>query len=165
MGGVFFRRKLVPLAEVINDISGDVITLLRILQRHYPQFMETLKFQITSLNEFERLSNCDLSTLTDLERVNAGLAAARRGGRKGGRPRPLPLKSLRKSSTHFIPDRVKLRSAGHFKFLAQHSLILLHGQAGMRRKCLIDIIRFKTLNVPKLRYTNILFQFVNTFHI
>ncbi len=31
--------------------------------------METLKFQITSRKEFERLSNCDPSTLTDLERA------------------------------------------------------------------------------------------------
>ncbi|KAB2730751.1 DNA adenine methylase [Brucella intermedia] len=67
MGGVFFRRRLVPKCEVINDISGDVITLFRILQRHYPQFMETLKFQITSRREFERLKACDPSTLTDLE--------------------------------------------------------------------------------------------------
>jgi DNA adenine methylase len=69
MGGIFFRRKLIPKAEVINDKSGDVATLFRILQRHYPQFMETLKFQITSRREFERLERCDPSTLTDLERA------------------------------------------------------------------------------------------------
>ncbi len=69
MGGVFFRRRLVARTEVINDISGDVTTLFRILQRHYPQFMEVLKFQITSRREFERLVACDPSTLTDLERA------------------------------------------------------------------------------------------------
>ena len=69
MGGVFFRRRLVPKAEVINDRSGDVVTLFRILQRHYPQFMDTLKFQVTSRREFERLGACDPSTLTDLERA------------------------------------------------------------------------------------------------
>ncbi|CAM5577998.1 hypothetical protein MAUB1S_09728 [Mycolicibacterium aubagnense] len=68
MGGVFFRRRLVPRMEVINDRSGDVATLFRILQRHYPQFMETLKFQVTSRREFERLVACDPCTLTDLER-------------------------------------------------------------------------------------------------
>lgn len=57
MGGVFLRRDLQPRMEVINDISGDVANLFRILQRHYPQFMETLRFQITSRREFERLSN------------------------------------------------------------------------------------------------------------
>lgn len=69
MGGVFFRRKLVPKAEVINDISGDVTTLFRILQRHYPQLMEVMKFQITSRREFERLVATNPETLTDLERA------------------------------------------------------------------------------------------------
>ncbi|MBC7150018.1 MAG: DNA adenine methylase [Rhizobium sp.] len=69
MGGVFFRRRLVPRSEVINDRSGDVVNLFRILQRHYPQFMDTLKFQVTSRREFERLKACDVATLTDLERA------------------------------------------------------------------------------------------------
>jgi DNA adenine methylase len=46
MGGIFFRRRWAPRCEVINDILRDVATLFRILQRHYPQFMETLKFHI-----------------------------------------------------------------------------------------------------------------------
>lgn len=69
MGGVFFRRRKVPRSEVINDRNGDVINLFRILQRHYPQFMETLKFQITSRREFERLKASNPATLTDLERA------------------------------------------------------------------------------------------------
>lgn len=35
MGGVFLRRRRVPKVEVVNDLSGDVVTLFRILQRHY----------------------------------------------------------------------------------------------------------------------------------
>ncbi|MGO4196533.1 DNA adenine methylase [Rhizobium sp. YAF28] len=69
MGGVFFRRRNVPRAEVINDRNGEVVNLFRILQRHYPQFMDTLKFQVTSRREFERLKACDPGTLTDLERA------------------------------------------------------------------------------------------------
>lgn len=69
MGGVFLRRDRQPRLEVINDINGDVTNLFRILQRHYPQFMETLRFQISSRREFERLSCTDPSTLTDLERA------------------------------------------------------------------------------------------------
>ncbi|WP_457662239.1 DNA adenine methylase [Sinorhizobium medicae] len=69
MGGVFLRRSLIPKTEVINDRSGDVITLFRILQRHYPQFMEVMKFQLTSRREFERLVATGPSTLTDLERA------------------------------------------------------------------------------------------------
>lgn len=69
MGGVFLRRTMQPRMEAINDISGDVANLFRILQRHYPQFMETLRFQITSRREYERLAKTDPSTLTDLERA------------------------------------------------------------------------------------------------
>ncbi len=69
MGGVFFRRRQAPSAEIINDRNGDVVNLFRILQRHYPQFVDTLKFQITSRREFERLKACDPATLTDLERA------------------------------------------------------------------------------------------------
>ncbi|MBN9046233.1 MAG: DNA adenine methylase [Rhizobiales bacterium] len=87
MGGVFFRRRLVPRAEAINDISGDVVTLFRILQRHYPQFMETMKFQIASRREFERLLACDPVTLTDLERAKRFLYLQKMafGGKVKGR--------------------------------------------------------------------------------
>lgn len=69
MGGVFFRRRSAPKAEVINDRNGEVVNLFRILQRHYPQFMDTLKYQISSRREFDRLKACDPATLTDLERA------------------------------------------------------------------------------------------------
>ncbi len=69
MGGVFLKRTLQPRAEVINDFNGEVATLFRILQRHYPQFMDMLKFQVTSRREFERLKASDPATLTDLERA------------------------------------------------------------------------------------------------
>ena len=69
MGGVFFRRRRAPKAEVINDRSGDVATFFRVLQRHYVSFLEMLRWQITSRKEFERLARVDPSTLTDMERA------------------------------------------------------------------------------------------------
>ncbi|WP_207903909.1 DNA adenine methylase [Martelella mediterranea] len=69
MGGVFFRRTLAARCEVVNDYSGDVTTLFRILQRHYPQFLDVIRFQLSSRREFERLAATDPSTLTDLERA------------------------------------------------------------------------------------------------
>ena len=47
MGGVFLRRRSAPKVEVINDLSRDVANFFRILQQHYPQFLETLKWQVT----------------------------------------------------------------------------------------------------------------------
>lgn len=87
MGGIFFRRRSRPRSEVINDRSGDVATLFRLLQRHYPQFMDTLRFQLTSRREFDRLKACDPSTLTDLERAGRFLYLQRLafGGKVTGR--------------------------------------------------------------------------------
>jgi DNA adenine methylase len=86
MGGVFFRRHSRPPVEVINDRNGEVANLFRILQRHYPQFMETLRFQITSRREFERLKASDPATLTDLERAGRFLYLQRTafGGKVAG---------------------------------------------------------------------------------
>lgn len=69
MGGVFFRRQKQPRAEVINDRNGEVANLFRILQRHYPQFMDTLRWQLTGRREFERLQASNAASLTDLERA------------------------------------------------------------------------------------------------
>lgn len=69
MGGVFLRRPYRAQAEVINDISGDVVILFRVLQRHYQAFMDMLRWQLTSRAEFERLLAALPDTLTDLERA------------------------------------------------------------------------------------------------
>jgi DNA adenine methylase len=87
VGGVFFRREAKPSAEVINDCSGDVANFLRILQRHYPQFMDTLRFQISGRREFDRLKASDPATLADLERAGRFLYLQRLafGGKVSGR--------------------------------------------------------------------------------
>jgi len=86
MGGVFFRRDRRPPAEVINDGNGEVANLFRILQRHYPQFLDTLRFQLSGRQEFERLKKSDPSTLTDLERAGRFLYLQRTafGGKVSG---------------------------------------------------------------------------------
>ncbi len=66
MGGVFFRRKLLPSCEVINDRSGDVVNFFRVLQRHYYPFVDLLEFQVSSREAFERLRTQDPKNLTDL---------------------------------------------------------------------------------------------------
>ena len=87
MGGIFLRRSVRPRAEVINDRGRDVANLFRILQRHYPQFLETLRFQLTTRAEFERLVAVDPDTLTDLERAARFLYLQRTafGGKVSGR--------------------------------------------------------------------------------
>jgi DNA adenine methylase len=86
MGGVFLRRKWQPKLEVANDFNGEVTNLFRILQRHYPQLMDVMRFQIASRREFERLRQVDPVTLTDLERAARFLYLQRQafGGKLGG---------------------------------------------------------------------------------
>lgn len=69
MGGVFFRRALAAKVETVNDADRDVVNFFRILQRHFPQFIDTLKWQVTSRAEFERLASQPPELLTDLERA------------------------------------------------------------------------------------------------
>lgn len=87
MGGIFLRRSMRPRAEVINDLGRDIATLFRILQRHYPQFIDCLRFQLTTRTEFERLIATDPTTLTDLERAARFLYLQRTafGGKVSGR--------------------------------------------------------------------------------
>lgn len=87
MGGVFLRRPFRARCEVINDISHDVSTLFRILQRHYVPFMDMLRWQLASRAEFERLIAVKPETLTDLERAARFLYLQRNayGGKVTGR--------------------------------------------------------------------------------
>ncbi|KUP91809.1 modification methylase DpnIIA [Tritonibacter horizontis] len=86
MGGVFLRRSWKPACEVANDLNGEITNLFRILQQHYPQLMEVMKYQIASRREFERLRRVDPSTLTDLQRAARFLYLQRQafGGKLGG---------------------------------------------------------------------------------
>lgn len=87
MGGIFLRRTSRPRAEVINDFGRDVTNLFRILQRHYPQFLDVLRFQLTTRTEFNRLVDTNPETLTDLERAARFLYLQRSafGGKVSGR--------------------------------------------------------------------------------
>jgi len=79
MGGVFLRRAYRPKAEVINDRSGNVANLFRVVQRHYVAFVEMIRLQITGRAEFQRLVYTDPATLTDLERAARFLYLQRTG--------------------------------------------------------------------------------------
>ena len=87
MGGIFLRRGNRPKVEVINDISGDVVTFFRVLQEHYPYFIDMLRWRIASRNEFERLKGQDPERLTDLQRAARFLYLQRLafGGKVSGR--------------------------------------------------------------------------------
>jgi DNA adenine methylase len=56
-------------SEVINDVSKDVTTFLKVLQRHYVEFVNFMRWHVTTRTEFDRLKNTDTETLTDIERA------------------------------------------------------------------------------------------------
>lgn len=87
MGGIFLRRTMQPRHEAINDISGDVATFFRILQEHYPYFIDVLRFRVSSRAEFNRLLGMDPARLTDLQRAARFLYLQRLafGGKVRGR--------------------------------------------------------------------------------
>lgn len=87
MGGIFLRRSRRPTAEVINDLSGDVANLFRIVRRHYQPFIDELGGLHASRSEFERQARLDPAALTDIERAVRFLYLQRLafGGKVSGR--------------------------------------------------------------------------------
>ncbi len=69
MGGVFLRRSSRPRVEIINDLSGDVANLFRVVRRHYEPFVQELRWLIASRAEFDRQKLTNPDTLTDIERA------------------------------------------------------------------------------------------------
>jgi DNA adenine methylase len=87
MGGVFLRRVRPARTEVINDLSGDVANLFRVVRRHYEPFVAELRWLFSSREEFDRQNRIDPSTLTDIERAVRFLYLQRLafGGKVDGR--------------------------------------------------------------------------------
>lgn len=69
MGGVFFRRQLVPQHEVINDKQHDVYNFFRVVQRHYAEFLKVLRYQTNSRHAFKDWHSMPPECLTDIERA------------------------------------------------------------------------------------------------
>lgn len=69
MGGVFLRRRVRPQVEVINDISGDIVTLFRVLQRFPEALLREFRWRPAVRSEFDRLKGSRDCDLLDIERA------------------------------------------------------------------------------------------------
>ena len=69
MGGVFLRRRVRPSVEVINDRSGEVVNLFRVLQRFPDALLRDLRWRPAAEAEFYRLKAQDPTGLLDIERA------------------------------------------------------------------------------------------------
>ncbi len=87
MGGVFLRRPTPAPVEVINDLSGDVANLFRVVRRHYEPFVDELRWLIAGRAEFEHQRALNHRLMTDIERAVRFLYLQRLafGGRVVGR--------------------------------------------------------------------------------
>lgn len=107
MGGIFLRRRFRPKAESINDVNKELITLFRILQRHYTEFTEMIRWRLASRAEFDRLVAQPPDTLTDLERSARFLYLQKLafGGKVSGRNFGVdPGRSARFDTSKIVPD-------------------------------------------------------------
>lgn len=68
-GGVFFRRQVRPRVEVINDLSGDVVTFMRVIQRFPDALFGELRWRPANRAEFDRLKETREQDLLDVERA------------------------------------------------------------------------------------------------
>lgn len=87
MGGVFFRRRLRPRCEIINDLSGDVANLFRCMRSHPGALVELVSLQLQARADFDRHMREDSTTLTDLQRAARFVYLQRTafGGKVSGR--------------------------------------------------------------------------------
>jgi len=65
---VLFKKEQ-SRAEVINDISSDVVNLYRVITHHLDEFVKQFRWQLTSRNEWQRLLQTKPETLTDIQRA------------------------------------------------------------------------------------------------
>jgi DNA adenine methylase len=116
MGGVFLRRHTAPPLEVINDLSGDVANMFRMLREHRGALADLMTSQMTCRHDFERLVRLDPLMLTDLQRAARFIYLQRVafGGKVTGRNFGVTMEGARFNTTKLLPslDAVGRRMAG-----------------------------------------------------
>lgn len=86
MGGVFFRRRFRPKLEVINDLNGDIVNLMRIVRFHPDALSMELGHLQPGRQLFNELKSAPQIGLTDVQRAARFLYLQRLafGGRLNG---------------------------------------------------------------------------------
>ncbi|WP_128292028.1 DNA adenine methylase [Afifella aestuarii] len=105
MAGVFFKRRLAPKVEVLNDLDRDVSNLFRVLQNHPAALMDLLGWQLASVDEFKRLIGQDPEYLTDLQRAARFLFLQRLAF--GGKVVGQNFGRVRRDPARFRPEALK----------------------------------------------------------
>ena len=65
---VFFHKRPSEV-EVLNDLDGEIVNLLRVCQWHHSELIRYLKYTVASRSWFDLLAKTDPTTLTDIQRA------------------------------------------------------------------------------------------------
>src|ERR1022692_3331846 len=65
---VFFHKRPSEV-EVLNDLDGEIVNLLRVCQWHHEELIRHLKYTVASRSWFDLLAKTDPATLTDIQRA------------------------------------------------------------------------------------------------
>lgn len=65
---LFFKKDPSPV-EVLNDVSGDIVCLYRVVQHHLEEFIRQFRWSLVSRQMFEWLNHTPPETLTDIQRA------------------------------------------------------------------------------------------------
>jgi DNA adenine methylase len=57
------------VAEILNDINGEIITLFRAVQSHPEEFLRQVRWNLRSREEFQRFRDTPPESLTDIQRA------------------------------------------------------------------------------------------------
>ena len=131
MGGVILRKPPSP-CEAINDRSGEVVTLFRVVKYHPEELLSEMRLQLVSRQEFQRHLQVNPDTLTDIQRAARFLTLQRLayGGKPGETSFParrqrgetLSAADLRRAveAVHDRLGRVTIENLGYAEFIERY---------------------------------------------
>jgi DNA adenine methylase len=132
MGGVFLRRRYRAPCEVINDRSGEIVNLYRVVQRHTAALTAELRWAMAARDGFNRLCDTDPAVLTDIERAAGfywlqrlaygGRARNRSFGSDAGAPRIPPARAVMAqiAAAHARLQQVTIENLDYGEFIAAY---------------------------------------------
>lgn len=66
---LYFLRPQPAPVEVLNDINGDLVTLYRVVQNHFEEFVRQFKWALSSRQVFEWQKMTHPETFSDIQRA------------------------------------------------------------------------------------------------
>src|ERR1022692_987394 len=114
---VFFHKRPSEV-EVLNDLDGEIVNLLRVCQWHHSELIRYLKYTVASRSWFDLLAKTDPSTLTDIQRAGRPSLPKRTSASSACRSSPCPTSRSWNGTTVPPPASTWTRRTGGGSFTA-----------------------------------------------